>query len=431
MRDVSHAEGVVPSLASALPTAPPEPLCCRSCGARLAHVMADLGASPLCESYRSAEQLREPETFYPLCAYVCSSCLLVQVQDFETPEHIFREYAYFSSFSSSWLEHARRFAEAMTERLSLNENSLVLEVASNDGYLLRHFAARRVPVLGVDPARNVAEAARRAGVPTLTEFFGRALAERLAAEGRAADLIVANNVLAHVPDINDFVAGFPLLLAPEGIISFEFPHLLELLAGRQFDTIYHEHFSYLSLLALTPVFARARLRVFALERLSTHGGSLRLFVSHAGSSRPQEPSVEALLEAERRAGLAELATYTRFGAEVVALKHDLLRLLLRLKAEGRTVVGYGAPGKGNTLLNYCGVGRDLLAYTVDRNPYKQGKFLPGTRIPIYAPERIEETRPDFVLLLPWNLETEITAQLAHIRDWGGRFIVPIPTPRIL
>ena len=403
---------------------------CRNCGQALSNVFLDLGVSPLCESYVSEAGLREPEVFYPLCAYVCSNCFLVQVQDFETPEHIFREYAYFSSFSQSWLEHAKSYSEAMIERFELNENSFVVEIASNDGYLLQNFVAEHIPVLGIDPARNIAEAARAKGVETLAEFFTQALGKKLAEE-RQADLIAANNVLAHVPNINDFVAGFAELLKPQGVATFEFPHLLTQIQERQFDTIYHEHFSYLSLFAVEPIFAKHGLRVFDIESLSTHGGSLRLFVSHQDSSHPETKAVKAVREEEEAGGLRSLDAYLTFEREVRDLKHKLLRLLLDLKAQGKTVAGYGAPGKGNTLLNYCGIYPDLLSYTVDRNPYKHHKYLPGTHIPIYPTEKLAETKPDYIMLLPWNLKDELLEQLDYARSWGAKFIVAVPEPEIL
>ena len=406
-------------------------LACRNCGAELRHVVTDLGVSPLCESYLSAAQLRQAETFYPLCAYVCEACWLVQVQDFAPPEAIFSEYAYFSSFSDSWVEHARSYAERVVERFNLRrDDAFIVEIASNDGYLLKHFVARGVAVLGVDPAQNIAEVANRAGVPTLSAFFGAELAERLAAEGKSADLMAANNVLAHVPDINDFVLGFKRLLKPEGVITFEFPHLLRLLRERQFDTIYHEHFSYLSVLAVEAILTRHGLKLFDVETLSTHGGSLRIYAAHADSGHAETANVAAVRAQEKDAGLDRLATYLSFDEEVQHVKHSLLRLLLELKRQGKTVAGYGAPGKGNTLLNYCGVRSDLLSYTVDRNPYKQGKFLPGTHIPIFAPDMLAETKPDYILMLPWNLKDEIAAQLDYTRAWGARFIVPIPQARV-
>lgn len=403
---------------------------CRACGQPLSEVFVDLRAQPLCESYLTEADLRVPEVTYPLRTYVCSGCLLVQAEDFATPDEIFREYAYFSSYSTSWLEHAARYCDAATERERLGATSFVVELASNDGYLLKNFVAAGVRVLGIDPAVNVGEVARSRGVPTLSEFFGSELATQVAAEHGRADLIVANNVLAHVPDINDFLAGVRVLLAPTGTASFEFPHLLELMKLRQFDTIYHEHFSYLSLVAVERLLAAHGLEVVDVEQLPTHGGSLRLWVAHAGE-RGAAPSVARLREVEREAGLYDLARYRGFQGEVETVKRELLTLLLDLHAKGLRVAGYGAPGKGNTLLNYCGIGTELLPYTVDRNPYKQGRFLPGSRIPIYPPERLLECRPDVILILPWNLKDEIVAQLSEARAWGARFAVPIPTPALI
>jgi SAM-dependent methyltransferase len=400
---------------------------CRLCGAQLEHVMVDLGMSPLCESFLAADQLDAMEPFYPLRVQVCGDCLLAQLPAYVPPESIFTEYAYFSSFSDSWVEHARRYVDAMRARLALGPSSLVVELASNDGYLLQHFLPHGVPVLGIEPARNVAAAAVAKGVPTRTEFFGSELARRLAAEGRRADLIVANNVLAQVPELNDFVAGMALLLAPGGVATVEFPHLLRLVQGNQFDTIYHEHFSYFSLLTAERVFSAHGLVVFDLEELPTHGGSLRLFLRHDGEGgEPVSPAVHALLEHERDAGMTDPSWYAAFGERAEAAKHELVEFLVAARRAGKQVAGYGAPGKGNTLLNFCGIRTDLLAYTVDRNPYKQGKFLPGTHIPILHPDRLAELRPDVILILPWNLRSEIAAQLAGCRSWGASFAVPIP-----
>jgi len=403
---------------------------CRLCGTPLEHVFVDLGTQPLCESYLDDEGLHRSETFYPLRTYVCASCLLVQAEDFATPEQIFREYAYFSSYSASWLEHARRFVDAAVVRERLDASSFVIEVASNDGYLLRNFVERGVPVLGIEPARNVAAAAEQQGVPTLTEFFGTDVARSVAAERGKADLVVANNVLAHVPDLHDFTGGLAAVLAPDGVASIEVPHVLELIRGRQFDTIYHEHFSYLSLFVVERLMREHGLEVVEVERLSTHGGSLRYWVAHAGH-RPVTASVGEVRAAECAAGLHELRGYAGFEGEVRAVKRRLLTLLVGFQEQGLLVVGYGAPGKGNTLLNYCGVREDLLAFTVDRNPYKHGKYLPGTHIPIHAPERIDLERPDVIVLLPWNLRDELVRQLDHVRSWGARFLVPIPEPTVL
>jgi len=371
------------------------------------------------------------EPFYPLRVYVCDQCLLVQLQEYVSPETIFREYAYFSSYSDSWVDHARVYTDRIIERLQLNRDSCVVEVASNDGYLLQWFVARDIPVLGIEPAANVAQVAIRKGVPTLVKFFGRATARDLAAAGRHADLLIGNNVLAQVPDLNDFVAGLQVLLAPRRVVTVEFPHLMRLVAGNQFDTIYHEHFSYFSFLAAERVFAAHRLVVFDVEELETHGGSLRLYARHAeDSSKPVAPRVRELAAAEEAAGLRRPDYYAAFEERVKDTKRRLLEFLIQARRQGRTIVGYGAPGKGNTLLNYCGIRTDFLPYTVDKSPYKQGKFLPGTHIPVHAPEKIRETRPDYVLILPWNLKDEIIRQLAYIREWGGQFVVPIPEPRV-
>jgi SAM-dependent methyltransferase len=395
---------------------------------RLEHVFADLGSSPLANSYLRAEDLAKAEPFYPLTVYVCGDCFLVQLPESASPESIFSDYAYFSSTSESWVRHAQAYVESVSERLSLGPESQVVEIASNDGYLLQWFVERGVPVLGVEPAANVAADAVERGIPTRVAFFGSATANELLAEGHAADLLVGNNVLAHVPDLNDFVAGVATLLKPGGTATFEFPHLLQLIEHTEFDTIYHEHFSYFSLLAVAPVFERHGLGVVDVEELPTHGGSLRLYVRHEG--RPGK-RVEELLARERAAGLEGLERYARFEQQVRAVKRDLLELLIGARRDGAQIAGYGAAAKGNTLLNYCGIRADLLDYIVDRSPHKQGLFLPGTRLPIHPPERIAESRPDLVLILPWNLRDEIVRQMAHVRDWGGRFVVPVPTATVL
>ena len=382
--------------------------------------------SPLCESFLRREQLEDMEPFYPLHVRICKECFLVQLLEYVRPAEIFTEYAYFSSYSESWVQHAYDYTQAVTERFRLSERSLVVEVASNDGYLLQHFVERGVPVLGIEPAKNVARMAIDRGVPTLTEFFGVDFARRLVSEGRRADLIVANNVLAHVPDVNDFLAGVATLLRDDGTVTFEFPHLLRLLHGLQYDTIYHEHFSYLSFSTVETMLRAHGLAIYDVEELWTHGGSLRVYAQHAAGTHQTKASVSALLRLEEAEGLLTPDRYTQFAENVKESKRALLDLLIRVRREGRQVVGYGAPGKGNTLLNYCGVRTDLLDYTVDRNPYKHGLFTPGTHIPIFAPEKIEETRPDYIVVLPWNLIEEISNQLAFIADWGGRLIVPIP-----
>lgn len=394
--------------------------------------MADLGCTPISNDFLTPERVDGPEPYFPLRALVCRQCRLVQLQDFFGASDLFREdYLYFSSFSSAWLAHSQRYAQDMVSRFGLTQTSQVVEIASNDGYLLQYFHDQGVPVLGVEPCRSVADAAIAKGIPTEVRFFGTEFAQTLADQGRQADLMAANNVLAHVPDINDFVAGFKRLLKPEGVATFEFPHLLNLIRLAQFDTIYHEHFSYLSLTSAMHVFSAAGLRIFDVERLETHGGSLRLYVCHAQSGRPQSPAVEVLHAEEVEAGLEQDDVYLSYGQFVRETKRSLLSLLIEIKRAGKTIVGYGAPAKGNTLLNYCGIGRDMLEFTVDRSPHKQGLFLPGTRLPIYAPEVIDEVRPDYLLILPWNLEQEITRDLARIREWGGKFIVPIPTARVV
>ena len=401
---------------------------CRHCGAPLQHTFVDLGMSPLCESFLEAGQLDEMEPFYPLHAFVCDRCFLVQLEDYVSPASIFSEYAYFSSYAESWLAHARAYTDQMIERWHLGPAHQVIEVASNDGYLLQYFVARGIPALGIEPAANVARAAEAKGVPTRVAFFGRDTARRLAAEGLGADLLVGNNVLAQVPDLSDFIAGMKMALRSGGVITMEFPHLLRLVEGNQFDTIYHEHFSYFSLLSAGPIFASHGLELFDVEELPTHGGSLRIYARHRDdTSKPATSRLADLLARERHAGLDRLEYYTGFHRQVEDTKRRLLEFLIDAKRTGRSVAGYGAPGKGNTLLNYCGIRTDFLDYTVDRNPYKHGRFTPGTHIPIHAPEKIAETRPDFLLILPWNVKEEIMQQMAHIRSWGGRFVVPIPT----
>ena len=406
---------------------------CRSCGHVLDHVFVDLGLSPISNALRRPEQAGEAEAFYPLRTFVCEACKLVQIQDVETREaHFHGDYSYFSSYSVSWLRHAEAYAAMMVDRFAIGPSSQVIEIASNDGYLLQYFKARGVPVLGVDPASNCAQIAERErGVPTLTRFFGVDLARELVAENRGADLIVANNVLAHVPDLNDFVGGFATLLRRGGVITVEFPHLLQMIECNYFDTIYHEHYSYLSLLAVERLFARHGLEVFDLEELSTHGGSLRLFAGHRGERSATSSRLTEFRRREAEARLDHLSAYADFAAGVRATKRAFLSLLIGLKNAGASIVGYGAPAKGATLLNYCGVRGDFLDYTVDANPHKQGLLLPGTGVPVFAPQRIFETQPDYVLILPWNLKDEITAQMKDIEAWGGRFILPLPTPVVV
>lgn len=404
---------------------------CRFCDEPLRHTFVDLGMSPLCESYVTAENLNRMEAFYPLKVYVCERCFLVQLEEYVRAEDIFTEYAYFSSYSDSWLQHARRYVQTMVERFELGADSRVIEVASNDGYLLQYFIEKGVPVLGIEPAANIAKVAREKGVPTLVEFFGERLARQLAERGETADLVAGNNVLAQVPDLRDFVRGLKLVLRARGAITIEFPHLECLMRENQLDTIYHEHFSYFSFLTVERIFAAHGLTVFDVEELPTHGGSLRIFARHVeDESRPVTRRVRDMREREEAAGFNRLEHYLSFASRAVAVKHRLLEALIDIRREGRSVAGYGAPGKGNTLLNYCGIRTDFIDYTVDRSPYKQGKFLPGTHIPIRHPDRIRETRPDYVLILPWNLKTEIMKQLEYIREWDGRFIIPIPNVRI-
>jgi SAM-dependent methyltransferase len=405
---------------------------CRFCGAPLELLFADLGSSPLANSYRTAAELAQVEKFYPLAVRVCERCWLCQLPEAASPEEIFGDYAYFSSYSTSWVEHARRYAEAMIERFGLGSDHQVVEIASNDGYLLRHFQERRVPVLGIEPAANVAEAAKALGIPTEVRFFGRAAADDLAGRGLAADLLLGNNVLAHVPDLNDFVAGLARLMKPTGVLTMEFPHLVRLVDENQFDTIYHEHFSYFSLVAVQRVFAAHGLELFDVEELPTHGGSLRVYAQRASEGRqPVGPRVAELLVLERGLGVESRAYYERFAEQVRETKRKLLEFLIAERRAGKSIVGYGAPAKGNTLLNFCGIRQDFLDYTVDASPHKQGKFLPGTGIPIHAPAKILETKPDYVLILPWNLRQEISAQMAAIRDWGGRFVVAVPATAVL
>ncbi|WP_412062564.1 methyltransferase domain-containing protein [Rubrivirga sp. IMCC45206] len=413
----------------ALPAeAPDQGFPCRACGTPVRFSVVDLGSSPPCQNVVQPEDLGAGETFFPLHAFVCHACSLVQIDEVVPPEAIFAgEYAYFSSYSDSWVAHAARYVDAVADRFGLTGDSLMVEIASNDGYLLQHAVARGIPCLGVEPAANVAQAAREKGVPTRVAFFGEAEARAMRAEGICADLIAANNVLAHTPHLNSFVAGLAVLLADDGVATVEFPHLLRLVDENQFDTIYHEHFSYFSFTAAERVFARHGLTLFDVEELPTHGGSLRIYARHdADASKPVTDRATALADREQAWGVDDLATYAAFAEQVRETKRGLLDFLIAARRDGKTVVGYGAPGKGNTLLNYCGIRTDLLDYTVDRNPYKQGTYTPGARIPVYDPSRIAETRPDYVLILPWNLRDEIASQMSHIRDWGGRFVVPIP-----
>ncbi len=404
---------------------------CMFCGTPLKHTFVDLGMSPLCESYVSVEKLNQMEPFYPLHAYVCEKCFLVQLDEYVSPEDIFSEYAYFSSYSDSWVEHAKNYTDMIVDRLGLDKQSYVIELASNDGYLLQHFVRRGIPCLGIEPAANIARVAEQKGISSLIKFFGRLTARELTEQGKHADLVIGNNVLAQVPDVNDFVAGIKIILKPQGVVTMEFPHLMRLMEGNQFDTIYHEHFSYFSFLTVEQIFAAHGLKLFDVEEIPTHGGSLRIYGCHAeDASKPSGARVTELHSREVSKGFTRLEHYFTFTEKVKETKRKLLEFLIATKRQGKQIAGYGAPGKGNTLLNYCGIRTDFLDYTVDRNSYKQGKFLPGTHIPIHHPDRIKETQPDFILILPWNVKEEIMKQLAYIRGWGGKFVVPIPEVRV-
>ncbi len=405
---------------------------CRACNAELKHIFVDLGVSPLSNSYLDADKLQAMEPHYPLKVLLCSECWLVQLPAVTRPEDIFSDYAYFSSFSETWLRHAEDYVEKMIQRFGFDKSHNMVEIASNDGYLLQYFLQRGIPVLGIEPAANVANVAVEKGIPTLVKFFGTETAKKMVAEGKAADLLLGNNVLAHAPDLNDFIAGMKTVLKPGGVITMEFPHLMRLMAENQFDTIYHEHFSYFSFLSVEQAFARHGITMFDVEELTTHGGSLRIYGRHEkDETHPVTENVAKLRELELREGFDQLETYQGFAKQVEETKRNLLEFLIQAKRDGKSVVGYGAAAKGNTLLNYCGVRTDFLDYTVDLNPRKQGHFLPGTRIPIYAKEKLRETKPDYVLILPWNLKDEIASQMAHIREWGGRFVVPIPKIEVL
>jgi SAM-dependent methyltransferase len=400
---------------------------CRFCGAGLQRTFVDLGMSPLCETYPSAADLNRGEAYYPLHVYVCDQCFLVQLEEYESRENIFSDYPYFSSYSDSWLRHCENYCDKMMKGLGLGAGSFVVEVASNDGYLLQYFVRRNVPVLGIEPAANVAKVAVEKGTPTLVRFFGAKLAAELAAEGRCADLVVGNNVLAQVPDLNDFVEGLKILLRPQGVLTLEFPHLLRLMERNEFDTIYHEHFSYFSMLTTVRILEAHGLKAIDVEELSTHGGSLRVVACRAeDGTRDIQRGVEDVIAREKKAGLGSAEGYESFAHRVKETKLALVEFLITAARQGKSVAGYGAPGKSATLLHYCGIGKDLIEYTVDRSPYKQGRYLPGTHIPIYHPGRIGETKPDYVVILPWNLKDEIMDQLQFIREWGGRFVVPIP-----
>lgn len=405
---------------------------CRFCANPLQHSFVDLGMSPLCQTHITTEQLNCMEPFYPLHALVCDRCFLVQLEEFVAPSDIFSEYAYFSSFADSWVAHAKRYSDLMEERFKIGRQNKVMEIASNDGYLLQHFVAKGVPVLGIEPAANIAKAAAEKGVPSVVKFFGCQTAREVAAEHGHADLLLGNNVLAHVPDLNDFVGGMKILLAPHGVITMEFPHLYQLMQHNQFDTIYHEHFSYFSFYTVEQVFKKHGLTLFDVEEIPTHGGSLRIYGRHTeNQAHPVSERANELRAREIKLGFNTLEKYRAFGEQVKETKRKLLAFLIEAKNAGKKIVGYGAPGKGNTLLNYCGIRTDFLDFTVDRNPYKQGKYLPGTHIPILKPEALIEARPDYVLILPWNLEQEIVSQMSAIRQWGGQFVIPIPSVHVV
>jgi SAM-dependent methyltransferase len=405
---------------------------CRSCGSPLSRVVCDLGLSPISNAFIKPQDAGKGEMFFPLRVCVCESCWLVQLEGSPaSAAHFHDDYVYFSSFSASWIDHAKRYVDSITHRLQLDRNSRVIEIASNDGYLLQFFLKAGIPALGIEPTANTAAAARLKGVETEERFFGRETAASLAANGWMVDLLLGNNVLAHVPDINDFVRGMPLVLKPEGVVTLEFPHLLNLMAENQFDTIYHEHYSYLSLIALSPIFARAGLRVFDVETFATHGGSLRLYVCHAAAAHVETPEVARVVNAERDAGLASAVRFDAFAGRVTATRRDLLSFLIDAQARGKRVGGYGAAAKGNTLLNYCAVRSDMIAFVADKNPTKQGRLLPGSRIPVVPPEEIDRVKPDYLLVLPWNIKDEVMTQMAHIRSWGGQFVIPIPSLEIV
>ena len=405
---------------------------CRFCETPLMHTFADLGMSPLSNSYLKSEDLQKMEPFYPLHVYICENCYLVQLPEFQSPEKIFRDYAYFSSYSETWLNHARAYAQLMIDRFGFTTKSHVIEIASNDGYLLRYFKEKNIPVLGVEPAHNVAQVATAAGIPTMVKFFSVETAKELVNEGKQADLLVGNNVLAHVPDLNNFVEGMKIVLKPRGVITMEFPHLMRLMEANQFDTIYHEHFSYFSLITVEKVFNTHGLTIFDVEELSTHGGSLRIYACHTEDTyRPIDKRISELRDREKNAGFRNLYHYLSFADRVRETKRNILDFLIRVKREKKTIVGYGAPAKGNTLLNYCGVSTDFIDYTVDLNPHKQGHYLPGSHIPVYSPDKIKETKPDYLLILPWNLKEEIMEQMSYVRDWGCKFLLLIPNVEVV
>jgi len=405
---------------------------CRFCGNKLTSTFVDLGVSPFANSYVREEQLCKMEPFFPLHSYVCEKCFLVQLPEFQSSDNIFSDYAYFSSYSESWLQHAKNYSDLMVDRFGFDSGSLVIEIASNDGYLLQYFKEKGITVLGIEPAKNIAQAAQGIGIPTLVKFFGVQTAIELSDDNKSADLLIGNNVLAHVPDINDFVRGMKIILKPLGIITMEFPHLMHLVEENQFDTIYHEHFSYFSFTTVENIFSSHGLNIFEVDELPTHGGSLRIYACHSeNASQSISRSITRLRDIEKGKGFTRMEFYSSFAEKVKETKRKILRFLIDAKQEGKTIAGYGAPAKGNTLLNYCGIRSDFIDYTVDRSPHKQGHYLPGTHIPIYHPDKVKETKPDYLLILPWNLKKEIMEQMSHIRDWGGKFVVLIPEVKIL
>ncbi|MEG4938968.1 class I SAM-dependent methyltransferase [Microcoleus sp. F4-D5] len=405
---------------------------CRFCSHVLEHTFVNLGMSPLANSFLSQKHLNCAEKFYPLHTYVCGNCFLVQLEEFESPDSIFSDYAYFSSYSDSWLRHAQKYTDLMVQRFGFDETSHVIELASNDGYLLQYFQQKGIPVLGIEPAANVAKVAEEKGIPTLVKFFGVETAKDLVSQGKKADLLLGNNVLAHVPDLNDFVAGMKILLKPNGVLTMEFPHVLQLIQDNLFDTIYHEHFSYFSLLTVEKVFASHGLTLFDVEEIPTHGGSLRIYGRHEDfDSIAVGDRISQLKAKEVQAGLNQIEIYVGFGEQVKSTKRQMLSFLIDAKNQGKSIAGYGAPAKANTLLNYCGIRTDLIDYTVDLSPHKQGLFLPGTQIPIYHPDKIRETKPDYLAILPWNIKDEIVSQMDYIREWGGKFVVLIPQVEVI
>jgi len=411
--------------------APANSTSCRFCRSMLHYTFVDLGMSPLCENYLSADQLNQMEPFYPLHVYVCEQCFLVQLEEHVSPEKIFTEYAYFSSYIGALLQNAKSYTDMIVERFNLDRKSQVVEIASNDGYLLQYFVQKGIPAIGIEPAANIAEVAIKKGIPTIAKFFGKKLAQEMASDSKKADLLLGNNVLSQVPNLNDFIAGMKILLKQEGVITMEFPHLVRLIERNEFDTIYHEHYSYFSLISVEKIFAAHGLTIFDVEEIPIHGGSLRIYAGHSDdASKSVVPRVVELRQREEVAGITKLEYYFAFDEQVKETKRKLLELLIKTKRDGKTIVGYGAPGKATTLLNYCGIRKDFIDYTVDRNPYKHGKFTAGTHIPIFHPDKIRETKPDFVLILPWNLKDEIMTQLDYVKEWGCKFIVPIPEAKI-